>query len=1010
MLGPFQAQIATQPVGGFAYDKVRALLAFLAIECHQPHTREWLATLLWPDSSPDTGRTSLRKALSTLRKAICDDDASSSYLLIDRESVQFNPESNYWLDVAEVNKRLDASLDHPHLQLDACKTCVCDLEEATTLYRGDFLQGLMVDSLEFEEWSLTIREHLHSRMLTALHHLTTHYLHRGEYSQAQKFALRQVGMEPYREEAHRVLMQCLVRSGQRSAALAQFERCRRILDEELGVEPSAETRALYERIRSAGETCPHNIPALHYPLVGRESELQEIGKHLANPDCRLLTLVGMGGIGKTSLALQAAQEQRGVFLHGIYFVPLAAIESSESIVPTIADALSFRFAGPRPLDVQLLDFIGAKDLLLVLDNFEHLENGAEIINRLMEGAPYLKLIVTSRERLRLRSEWIVQIEGLTCPPGKDIRLDNLEKFSGVQCFIAIANRLSPGLLDFQENRLAVARICTLTGGVPLGIELAASWVDQFSPAQIADEIEKNLDTLTTTMRDVPLRQRSMRAAFNYSWALLSPEEQDALQRLAIFQGGFDGIAARQVTGARSNLLEALVDKNLIKKREGARFEIHSLINQFAAEKLVSRPELENITRDQHGAYFTAFLADKAVDYRREKQQKIFDVLDIEYNNLQSAWRHAIQADHLLEVDKALEGLFLFYELRSRFREGQVSLERALTGFREKHHLSNEQLRTLGRLLTRLGRFYIYLGQQDRAKELLLESLEILEKFPATMEYASSLGYLGIICHYRGQYQQAEQYAQESLYLSRQINNQDGEAFSLNLLGNLAQAQGDYVQAQDYFQQNLTIREAIKDIFGIAIACNNLGNLAHAQGELVDAQRLYERSYASFEQINHTMGMATGLSNAGYIAMKLGESESAREMLERSLLIKRDLGQQIGVANTLTNLGELACQTGEFNEAENYFRDAMRIAVQVKAMPLAVELLVCFANLFVKQEKREEAVGLLVLADTHPAGKHETKARVAELLLRLENLLPSDVYKAAQNRGKELELEVVARSL
>jgi len=243
LTGSFQEH--GEPLTGFAYDKVRALLAYLVVESARPHRREKLATLLWAEDSPEAARTSLRKALSTLRRAIQDKDTSPAYLIVRHDTVQFNPASNYWVDVDIIKARLESSATHAHSHVETCETCIEDLEEAARLYRGDFLQGLIIkDSIPFEEWVLVYRERFHSQILTAIHYLTRYYLHQGAYAQAQKYALRQIKMEPYREEAHRTLMRTLSRSGQRSAALRQYETCKTTLAAELGVPPADKTTAL----------------------------------------------------------------------------------------------------------------------------------------------------------------------------------------------------------------------------------------------------------------------------------------------------------------------------------------------------------------------------------------------------------------------------------------------------------------------------------------------------------------------------------------------------------------------------------------------------------------------------------------------------------------------------------------------------------------------------------------------------------------------------------------------
>ena len=320
-LGPFQVTLDGVPVTKFATDHTRALLSYLAVESRRPHRREALADLLWPDRPEQAARHNLRQALSNIRRVIGDRDASPAFLLITRQTVQFNQASDYWLDVTAFTTLLETCKTHLHRRLEVCRPCMQRLEQTAELYRGNFLEGFtLVDSRPFEEWVLTQQEWLHHQVMTVFRHLARYHEQLGEYELAQRYTMRQLELEPWREEAHRRLMRLLAFDGQRSAALAQYETCRRMLAEELGVEPAEETTTLFAQIE-AGELShlgptipPHNLPAQLTSFVGREAELALITERLGNPNYRLVTLVGPGGVGKTRLALKAAAQQTGLFL------------------------------------------------------------------------------------------------------------------------------------------------------------------------------------------------------------------------------------------------------------------------------------------------------------------------------------------------------------------------------------------------------------------------------------------------------------------------------------------------------------------------------------------------------------------------------------------------------------------------------------------------------------------------------------------------------------------------
>ena len=623
LIGSFRATLDGEPVTNFATVKVQALLAYLSVEADRAHSREALATLLWPKQPRKKGRQSLRQALYRLRQALDDHDAvapqeasaqdGSPFLLFDRRTIQFNANSDHWLDMAAFISLDEACQQHRHRHPGTCLPCLKRMETMVALYQGEFLEQLTAaDSRLFEEWVLLRREWLHRQAMEALVCLAHWHERRGELDQARTYAHRQVEMEPWREEAHRQLMQLLAREGQRSAALAQYQACHTALAEELGIEPTQETTRLYEKIKASTSHRPlplnrqtslrprkGALPPSPTPFVGRETELAELAELLANPDCRLITLIGTGGVGKTRLALQAAANQIGSFAHGVAFVPLTSVCSVDLLISTIADALDFSFGQQQEPEQQLLNYLREKELLLVLDGMERILEGADLLAKILHRAPGVLLLTTSQERLKLREEWVRDVQGLAYPQRRetddkasectssDVQEEPTEHsalYSALQLFQQHACRVHQRFSLSEPETRHVARICQLVEGLPLGIELAAAWAGVRSCKEIAEEIERNLDFLSTTLRNIPDRQRSIRATFEHSWQLLSQDEKDLLAQLSVFRGGFGREAALRVTGASLSILLALIDKSLVRRVAPDRYDMQGRLTQFAAEK------------------------------------------------------------------------------------------------------------------------------------------------------------------------------------------------------------------------------------------------------------------------------------------------------------------------------------------------------------------------------------------------------------------------------------------
>lgn len=656
LFGGLEIRREDAPIGGFVSSKAPALLAYLAVT-GRSHQRDALATLLWGEMTDADAKNNLRQTLTNLRKLV------EPHLVITRETIGWNTAVPHILDIAQFE-------NHLHRARGAAPPkSIAALQQATALYRGAFLAGFYVrDAPEFEEWMLAQRARYRELALHALHTLTEHHLSRGEYGRAIDCATRLLALDAWREEAHRQLMLAQARSGQRSAALAQYEACRRLLAVELGAPPSATTVALYERIRTAVETPPHNLLPQPTPFVGRAEELAQISTCLQNPDCRLLTILGVGGMGKTRLALQSAEQvcQRQLFLHGVFFVPLVGVDSQTLLVTAVAAACGLQFSGSQNPAAQLLTFLRDRELLLALDNFEHLLDEAIWLVQLLQQAPDVKLLLTSREPLNVQWETTLVLDGLALP-SSTISLAAAADYGAVQLFASRARAAQPGFALTAEILLPVTQICRLVDGMPLALELAAADLRHYTCAELAAAISHNLDVLAANYRDMPPRHRSLRAVFDHAWGLLNPAEQQLFTALSVFTGSFDLAAAEKVCDVTRQLLAALVDKSLLRQTGDGRYQLHNVLRQYAAQTV---PESQRQTLGQrHAAFYADRLRQQENALFTPAESQIFQTIQSDLESIRAAWSWALVNEDVFLMQAGLRTLRAFYNVQSRFTEG-----------------------------------------------------------------------------------------------------------------------------------------------------------------------------------------------------------------------------------------------------------------------------------------------------------------------------------------------------
>ena len=925
LLGLFQVRRGGEPVVGFESDKVRALLAYLAVEAGQPHRRESLAGLLWPDFPERSARTNLRNALVNLRHVIGDRQVSPPFLDITRQTIQFNQTSDYALDIARWTELLAPD--------DAAQPRIARLEQAITLYQGPFLAGFsLADCPTFEEWVLLQREALALQMAETLHHLATHYEEQRDYPQALAYARHWLALDAWQEEAHQQVMRLLARCGRRSEALHQYKTCRRVLADELGLEPSQETARLFEQIQAEelSGTQPvalqprHNLPVPLTSLIGREVDLTALSQLLADPALRLVTIVGPGGVGKTHLALEAVAAQVDRFPNGVYLISLAPLQSADFLATTIVEALQFSFYDHTSPEQQLRDYLKQKEILLVLDNFEHLLAGVDLLIDLLQTAPALKLLLTSRTPLHIQGEQLYPLTGLTYPAEAD-RVETVEgvnewQYSALTLFDHSARRLRPDFALSDENLDLVIRICQLVEGMPLALLLASAWIKMLTLSEIAAEIERGFAFLHADLQNLPPRQRSLQAIFSHSWQLLSPREQSTLAQLSIFRGGFLADVAQAITGAELTDLLTLVDKCLLHRSPTERYEIHELLRQFAAQKLAMSPENEVAVRDRHSAFYAAFLHQRETDLKGSRQQEALAEMRAESENIRLAWQWMAEHDQIEHLDQAINSLGTFYQWRGRYEEGEIVCHLAVASLGK---LGSEAALALAKLLRWQARFNRLFGNSEAAVKGVQRSLRLLDDVTFTepdvqLEKATTLLELG----------------------------QQREATSRT-------------EAADFYEQALSLYRSLHDRWGTAQASYMLASLLlNQQQPQGEGEQLMAESLQLFQTLGDQRSSAGVLEHLGFDMTLRGQHEQGVTLLKRSLALRQEMKVKAEVATSLHIFGYGLINAGQFNEAHHLAEEGLRLAQDLGNTPMIIQAQTLLASTILYQGYYQKARSLL----------------------------------------------------
>jgi predicted ATPase/transcriptional regulator with XRE-family HTH domain len=726
----------------------------------------------------------------------------------------------------------------------------------------------------------------------------------------------------------------------------------------------------------------NKLPETLPPLVGRDPELETLGGLLRDRKCRLLTLIGPGGIGKTRLGIEVAAQHQNLFPDGVCFVSLASLRTHTYLVPAIADALDYAFQGQIEPQIQLLNHLSTKQMLLVLDNAEHLLVGVELFAEILEQSPGVKLLVTSRERLYLQSEWVFEIQGLPVPPAEQI--EHAEQYSSIALFVQCAQRAKVGFKLPAEERSAVVHICQMVEGMPLGIELAAAWVSVLSCDEIAHEIESGLDFLSTSMRDVPERLRSLQAAFDHSWKLLSGDERKVLCRLSIFQGGFEREAAEKVGGATLQSLLALTSKSLIRRIDSSRYDLHEVIQQYALSHLGEDPQIE-LVRDRHSEFYLSMLREREKALKGAALQEAMRELTDEIDNLREAWSWAVKREAYESLGEVTRSFGRFYELGGWLREGIEQFEPVVEVLNRRTEDGQCQ-KLLGMVLAQQGLLFFRWGKFDIALSLFEKSLNLLRPIGDPAMLTDPLVLRGIILHLNGDIDQSLSLMEEALNCSRTAGDQWYEAYAVYNQGYIASLLGNYTEGYKLMQAGLAIWRELGEPQATALGLNFITPTLLYFGLYEQAHSGLQESLKLCDQAGNRWGKGTAYRFLGLVNMTQGNFSEAQSQLNKSLELFTEFTVGWDIVQSLIYLGEAATLTGETSNAQELFLDALHQAMEAKTIPLLIDSIIGLANLQIKAGKAEKGLKLASYAQQHPAATKVSKDRADQLVNKSEEEL------------------------
>lgn len=996
--------------------KEEGLLAYLVLHLGS-HSRETLANLYWGDVPEQQARASLRAALTALRSVLGRDA-----LLSDREAVGLNPSAELWVDAlafrAQATRFLaDAAADPAAFD--------------PGLYGGELLEG------HFDDWALAEREQLRLLYLDALVHQAGRLVALARYDEAIAAAQRALAVDEAEERAHRHLIYLYAITGNRPAALRQFEMCRRKLKEELDVEPAPETLAVLEALPVATAAAPGpapttpgpspaNLPVPLTSFVGRVRELAEISRLLSGEGsaagrCRLVTLTGAGGSGKTRLAIRVARQMLPQWRHGAWWTDLSLVQDPDFLSQAILAALGAAPAAGQPPLQTLVAFLQERNLLLLLDNCEHLADAcAHLVARVLAECPLVQVLATSREPLGVPGEQLWPVPTFAVPAAA-VGLDPAEllAYDAVRLFVERASMHRPAFELTEVHVGQVAEICRRLDGIPLAIELAAARVRMMSLDDILARLQKRLRLLASGSALAPPRHQTLRASIDWSYNQLTPAEAFLLQRLAVFTGGCTLRAAEAIcegeglpAGQVLDVLGRVVDRSLV-VAEAGRYRLLETIREYALERLGDAGETEAV-RDRHSEHYLDLLRQEERRLCSSDQKAALAEIAAEFANIRLALEWAIDRRQVASLRHIAFPLLYFCEIRGRYHEGESVFRDAAARLQRFEETDPQRERSRQIALLDMQTHHAYFdyrvsgpAQAYAEHHRCMERLRLLGD-KTVLRY--SLRYLGLIARMRGKYDEAEGCLKESLALSQEAGRSWDIALDNAYLGHLARWQGAPERAQGYCRQALELGSQLGDPRLLALCLTNLALLLSSLGQLVEAGELAEEARSLAAEMGDRHNLAASWTLLADIARLSGEPAREVALLARSVAIWQEMGDAPDLLSVHVHLARLALSMENLRDAEGHLRAAASIATRYGFDLVHIDIVPMWASLLSRQGDAERAMELVECIVRSPATSAFSEDLAGQLRAELAVQLTPDQIERIGLRARSQGPEEIVQQL